>query len=61
VLTIAAPNDSGNSQPPVIPRSANAVWHSATVYAPVAISAPCPSDSWPLSPVRTVSPAVAQR
>nr|WP_258545104.1 hypothetical protein [Micromonospora provocatoris] len=31
------------------------------VYAPVAISAPCPRESWPLSPTSTVCPAVTQR
>ena len=34
---------------------------SATVYAPTAISAPWPSEIWPLSPVSTVSPASAAK
>ena len=34
---------------------------SATVYAPTAISAPCPRESCPFSPVRTVRPAAAHR
>ena len=32
---------------------------SAVVYAPMAMNAPLPSEIWPLSPVRTVSPAIA--
>jgi ribosomal protein L27 len=52
VTRTAATTDSSRGVP---------VGSSATVYAPVAISAPCPSDTWPLTPISRVSPAVAHR
>ena len=45
MLTIAATSESGNASRRSSARSANAFWHSATVYAPVAINAPWPSES----------------
>ena len=38
-------------------RSACQVSSTEVVYAPIIISAPCPSDTWPLIPVSTVRPA----
>ena len=54
VTTIEAAS-AGTSDQPSFPIN------SATVYAPTAISAPWPSEIWPLSPASIVSPASAAK
>src|SRR4051794_19455447 len=52
--TVAAASTAASGGP--VPSSPSSF---AVVYAPTAISAPWPSEIWPLSPVSTVSPATA--
>src|SRR3954453_6935779 len=54
--TVAASRTSASGGP--VPESPSSF---AVVYAPTAISAPWPSEIWPLRPVRTVSPAMATK
>jgi hypothetical protein len=61
VVSTPASSETHSVHQPAMSRSPKAFNNSATVYAPTAISAPCPSDTWPLRPTRTVSPAVAHR
>ncbi|MFC7478821.1 hypothetical protein ACFQX7_00395 [Luedemannella flava] len=58
VTTTLSVREAASIQPPASPY---AFCDSATVYAPIAMNAPWPSESCPDSPVRTVSPAVAQK